>query len=224
MSYYLPPSQSAGEPARDMPSLSHAGLVPLPPFRWHPDRHQPPACPLLPVGDQRASEHRLLPFALLDLCPQLKRLIQWRRRQIAHVEPAGDAPDSRLARHLPPLFSIVVGNGRADTVAIDDSGDDAAIEDVLGPGGEPVPRLPPADRLRPVPVALDLQSVLIERSAAPALVARDLVLKGDVCLLRCHRPGTSCSMISAAARRISSRLAYMRPRVGVSLTPLQYLT
>src|SRR5262249_55451896 len=65
----------------------------------------------------------------------------------------------------------------ANRVAVDEGGDDAAVEQLARPGRKSRPRLEPAHGFLALPVALDLQPVRVLGAAAETVVvAAQLVL------------------------------------------------
>jgi hypothetical protein len=64
-------------------------------------------------------------------------------------------------------------------MTVEERGDDAAVQDVLGPGIEWWAGLPIADGLFAVLVALNLQSALVPGATAPTVVVGEHVLDRD---------------------------------------------
>src|SRR5579864_1229923 len=160
---------------------------PAAPWRSHPRRGAPRlahanrndlgAGTLLILGEQRAIDEHLAPAHLPHARPQFHRGMNTRRLQIRDLQRRGDTPDRRLAVDRPALGTVERRDGSADRVAVDDGGNDPAVEHIRRAGRVPRDRAPGAYCLVTVPVALDLQAVLVARAAAPAPVVRDQVLK-----------------------------------------------
>jgi hypothetical protein len=62
-------------------------------------------------------------------------------------------------------------------VAVQDGGDDTAVQNVSRSGSIDVGRLPDAHRLLTVPAAFDMKTVIVQVAASPAVVVVKVVLE-----------------------------------------------
>lgn len=94
------------------------------------------------------------------------------------MQRTGCVPDQRFGVQRAAFAPVGIGNGRAHTVAVDEGGDDAAVEDTLRSGHVLGSRLPSADGFVTFPITLDVHAVRIEAAAAPTVVFGKFILNG----------------------------------------------
>ena len=119
-------------------------------------------------GKEGAGNGDFAPLHLLHGGANGERRPQRGGAQIVHVQRAGDKAEGWVAVHGPVFGAVGGGGGGAGAVAVDERGDEAAV-DVAGNGGVVGARLVDADGFVPFPVAFYLQPMLVEPAAAVAV-------------------------------------------------------
>ena len=154
--------------------LPTLGIAPL----WgNADGHEFGGRTFITPGVKGAGDDCLAPFGFLHSCAQFHRTGDRSGPQIADLEGGRDTPDAGLAIHGTLLDTVMAGDCKAHGVTVDDGGDNAAVEDVFRPRGVLWRGPPDADSFIAVPLTLDLQTLLVERSTPPAMISWDEVLE-----------------------------------------------
>jgi hypothetical protein len=146
----------------------------------HPDgRHGRPGADVA-ARDERALDE-CLPLAALDDPGSSSTGASSRSgRTIGDVERARREPDRLPTADRTSFVPIRVRHGRAHPVAVEDRGDDAAVQDVPGTRHVLGPRMERRDRDLGIicrPPALEPEAGRVVGAAAPAVVERHQVLE-----------------------------------------------
>src|SRR5436190_10276789 len=111
---------------------------------------------------------------------QSHRCVDRNRRPVGDLERAGREPDRLPTADRTSFVPIRVRHGRADAVAVEDRGDDAAVQDVRGPRHVLGPRTERRDRDLGIicrPPAFEPEAGRVVGTTAPAVVERHQVLE-----------------------------------------------
>jgi hypothetical protein len=160
--------------------IAHAGLSsrqPLGIFTLNPNPQHLTLCADFAAGAQCASHPRLSALDFVYLGAQPHGVIDWRRPDIRDLEMSRHIKDFRAAPDRSPFGPIRLGYRQIETMTVNQSRDDAAVDDTFGAAAVVRLRVPSAHGFIAVPGTLDLQAHLVVGTTAKTVTDRSEILK-----------------------------------------------
>jgi hypothetical protein len=120
------------------------------------NRYNLPAGADFPAGGKRRFHDHLASLDLLHSAADFKQDAEGRREQAIDVERRGEEAQGQVRIHLPALAAVLSSGGRTRTVAVDERGDQASVDEASD-GRVVGPWFMDADGFLSIPVTFNLQ-------------------------------------------------------------------